>query len=162
MDRRFLFDDVVENFSTEHPSEFSVLPVLKEFPYDRKGSFRNGNPYVIVFCYCKDGNKFVVKGGYNPVAEFLSSYPKPLFIHRTIWRHGVWTLTAGVSGKGWSPGWTIHIFRKKIRGHGLDFDRRGWEFAITRQWSNKTREAEFTRRRLPRQWMKELNEYCEK
>ena len=126
------------------------LPEIN-FPYDRVGSYRNGNPFVIAFCYCKNGEKFVVKGGHSVVDPYLQNYPVPMIVHRTIWNNKHSRFTAGVSGRGWPSG-SVFIIRNFKRA-----DKRGWTFKFFIHPSASFR-AEFSRRRLPRRWMREFNE----
>jgi len=69
------------------------LPVLADFDYDRVGSFRYGNPYVIAFCYPKSentykGKGFVLKGGIKKVENRIHQIGFPMIVFLTFWRHG--------------------------------------------------------------------------
>ena len=68
------------------------MHVMTAYDYDRIGSFRNGNPYAIAFCYCsKTFNKhgeFVIKGGARDVERKLDSLDFPLLVFMSYWRHG--------------------------------------------------------------------------
>lgn len=68
------------------------LPVLANFHYDRIGSWRDGNPFTICFCYTSQQYSrypaFIVKGGSNAVDPYLESRPFPIVVFRTLWWHG--------------------------------------------------------------------------
>jgi hypothetical protein len=69
------------------------LSVLADFPYNPIGSFTNGNPYTIAFCYTNplympayDG-RFMVKGGNQSVEDFLRRLHIPMLAFKTFWRY---------------------------------------------------------------------------
>jgi hypothetical protein len=64
------------------------IPTLKQFPYNRIHSFRDCNPYTIVYVYPNVGKPFVVKGGANDCANFFENYKTPAILHLTYWHHG--------------------------------------------------------------------------
>lgn len=64
------------------------IPTLKNFPYNRIDSFRNINPYTIVYFYPKIGSPFVIKGGLNDCDKFIKRQKTPALLHMTYWRHG--------------------------------------------------------------------------
>lgn len=71
------------------------LYVLKEFPYNQIGSFRDGNPYSIQFCYTNPhfkkstpSGEFIVKGGSIQVSNYLKRMHIPMVVFISYWRHG--------------------------------------------------------------------------
>jgi hypothetical protein len=55
------------------------LTMVKEFPYNKIGSYRLGNPFTIAFVYPRKGNGVIVKGGYNDVKSYIKKeYPVSL------------------------------------------------------------------------------------
>jgi hypothetical protein len=64
------------------------IPTFKQFPYNRIHSFRDINPYTIVYFYPKYGIPFVVKGGYNDCKRFIGVHKIPTVLHLTYWYHG--------------------------------------------------------------------------
>jgi hypothetical protein len=126
------------------------LRVEKEFPYDKIGSFRMMNPFMILFVYPKNFSPFVVKGGSTSVDGYIKrKYEKePMLINRTYWRHGrhrsFWTHRNIPD---------VHIDFSFIR-HNIK--KYGRPYVITELNSDKVIAK---MRRIPRKWIKELNPY---
>ena len=72
------------------------LPVLADFLYDRIGSWRQGNPYCIAFCYSSKKHsvygapaEFIIKGGSDNVDHEIEKRKFPMLVFRTYWWHGI-------------------------------------------------------------------------
>ncbi len=138
------------------------LPVLADFDYDRIGSFRQCNPYVIAFCYTSKKyhrlESFIIKGGSQDVTYYIKQLGFPMVVFTTFWRHGRsrrmvmfenfkhWTAT------GQTP--FVNQIQRRInrekpcyfyRNHEVRFCQRIW----------------FTVRRFPRKWLPEYDEMIE-
>jgi hypothetical protein len=74
----------------------NTLPVLANFLYDRIGSWREGNPYCIAFCYASKKPsgygkvpEFIIKGGSRDVDHEIERRAFPMLVFRTYWWHGI-------------------------------------------------------------------------
>ena len=139
-----------------------LLPVLRDFPYDRIGSFAQNNPYVIAFCYPRNhrySGGFVVKGGMKDVEKVLRRQG-PMLVEMTIWRHGLgrtigptlYNLDASKPGRGLAYFWGEELRRDpKTRK------------SYYRRWrlSYKGMKVLPTFRRIPRKWIPEYDQLLE-
>lgn len=122
--------------------------------YNKIGSFINGNPYTISFIYPKDSDPFVVKGGSNDVEMYLRDFNKikiPYVKHDTYWRHGTHRRRV-----------TIENLGNGIKGYvsGINKKRTGYfEIILNRSFQRIFRKEV---KRIPRKWIKELDQFCEK
>ncbi len=130
-----------------------TLPIKKEFPYDRIGSFTNMNPFVIDFIYPQMGLPFIIKGGLKQVNKWYNGFGPAAIIKRTLWCHGI--------HRGYWMGHKVFFYTRKptqLKGHRkgrpCSF---GWTI-MTQDKDGKSVELK-TVRRMPRKWMKELNDY---
>lgn len=124
------------------------MKILKEFPYNKIGSFTNNNPFTISFIYTKSKPKgFIVKGGLNDVKKFLKdNITEPYIEHRSCWRHGghrTWIRFENFKSK-------IYIYdiypstgKKKYSQIKVDYTNIVAEF-----------------KRFPRKWIKQLDPFC--
>jgi hypothetical protein len=131
------------------------LPVLAEFHYDRVGSFRNGNPFVIAFCYTDPKwsrlPAFIIKGGSNEVSAEIKKRKFPMLVYTTYWRHKQ-CRTFGPhfeNCKEWSiNGSSLYITKTDIwKIEGRSFYR-GCEVRCNNQ-------IKMIFRRIPRKWLPE-------
>jgi abortive infection bacteriophage resistance protein len=68
-----------------------TLPVRVEFSYDKRGCYRRGDPFSIVFVYPypEFDKPFIIKGGIRKIEDWLESkYVWPAILHETFWYHG--------------------------------------------------------------------------
>lgn len=119
-----------------------MLPVKKEFPYDKIGSYTDTNPYTIVFVYPKDSDPFIVKGGSKNVLKYLEQLSIVCVANVTFWKHGVQ--------------------RNLMRFYGISalysrFDKRG-KYTLFFYKDGQRIEVK-KMRRIPRKWPVELNQY---
>ena len=105
------------------------------------------SPFTIAFCYSRNQEPFVVKGGWVDVEKFLTSKKEPLLVHITYWWRkahrtvmDTYNLTQDIFfdevGKRNGKRWRIFTFKDNVRKNLA------------------------TVRRIPRKWLKELNPYC--
>lgn len=135
------------------------LPVLADFHYDRIGSWSNGNPFCIAFCYTSKQysriNEFIIKGGLNDVDREIKSRHFPMITFRTFWWRGhsrsigpTFANFKNYTMTGETP-YIAGIHQWKIRG-GRYFYKH-WELRYMRKiWH--------TFRRVPRKWLPEFDD----
>lgn len=139
-----------------------------EFPWEKKGSFsdynrtfwldpkkRKGGPYTIAFCYPREGEPFIVKGGLLKVDAYLEllSAPgglSPIFVHRTWYYYSFKATTYKVYGKPDHINITI--------SHSNLYDKRS-TIQILDYRANPITVKEWKVRRVPRKWIKEFDEF---
>lgn len=65
------------------------MPVRREFEWNRIGSFRDANGFVIAFCYPRAGTPFIVKGGRLQVEEYIATDKSigPVLCHIAYYWH---------------------------------------------------------------------------
>ena len=152
------------------------LKVLKEFDYDPIKSYRNGNPYTIAFVYMQN-ESFCVKGGANDVHKFILDYTdgKPYIVHKTYFGDGEsrWFVSIeNLSGKNQAyingPKWpSENCEREYDFSYGIHYN----DNKIIKKVRNVMRHElivfsedgnRFTKkfRRVPRGWIKELDQFC--
>lgn len=121
------------------------MPKLEEINLEYKPN--QYSPFTIAFCYPRNQEPFVVKGGWVDVEKFLTSKNEPLLVHITYWHAkahrtvmSTYNLTKDIYfepiGKRSGKRWRIFTFK--------DNERKNLA----------------TVRRIPRKWLKELNPYC--
>lgn len=114
------------------------IPTFKQFSYNRINSFRNCNPYTIIFFYPKDDTPFVVKGGWNDCNKFIKKYKIPSILHITYWYHGEHRNLYNVINTKIK----CYIYRNK---YSYDLSINGKCLKTIKQ--------------VPRKWIKELNDF---
>lgn len=120
------------------------LPILKEFPWEKIRSFSHINPYAIFFCYPKPPKEpFILKGGLNDCEAKVKALNYPMMVNRTMWHkghpRGGWHIM--LPGKGDYTAY-IYGFSKRMR----ELRYKGKLIKILRK--------------VPRKWMKELDQFC--
>lgn len=121
------------------------MKVVKEFPYSRIRSFTDLNPYTICFVYTQNEPKgFVVKGGVNDVNEFLKSTNESRMEFRTFWYHG--KSRGHVQFENFTVDFICWDFDKKIKH-------------IKYRHPTEGRKILKSVKRIPRRWMKELDQF---
>lgn len=119
-----------------------MLPVKKEFPYDKIGSYINTNPYTIAFVYPKDSDAFVLKGGSKDVSGYLEKLDIVAAVNKTFWKRGVqrnFVIFYGINA--------MYSKDSKKGKYTLLF------------YKDKQRIEVKKVRRIPRKWPVELNQY---
>lgn len=139
------------------------LPVLVDFDYDKIGSFREGNPFEIAFCYTSPKyyrlESFIIKGGANDVRRQLEAMRIPMVVFRTFWRHGRHRKLSAdfVNFKNWTlTGETPHAIPRdrRIDKHKPCYFYRRTEVRFAQRiW--------LTFRRFPRKWLSEYDQMIE-
>jgi len=125
------------------------MRVLKSFPYDRIGSFRDCNPFKIVFIYTRACPKgFIVKGGSREVEAFMKTLTEPRMEFTTWWHHG----------KSRSF-FCLTNFKRRLHLMKPVFqeDER-FVLSVHDYELNKTQIVKKVKR-IPRRWIKELNRF---
>jgi hypothetical protein len=66
------------------------LKVLKEFEWEKTGSWRRGDPYEIVFCYPLKSDSYILKGSGESIEKYLKSieHKEPIFAMKSLWHKG--------------------------------------------------------------------------
>ena len=118
--------------------------VEKEFFYNPVNSWSKTNPYTMAFVYPKDGEPYIVKGGYIEVTGYLEKEDRPAIVHYVLWHHKLHRsiITTINCGK-------VAISRK----HKL------WEVSVAMGVGFTTYKVIATMKKLPRKWIKELDDY---
>jgi len=126
------------------------LAVYKEFPYSRVGSWAFANPYAIAYCYPKDRKPFIVKGGLKDVYPYLAGLDFPMVVHNSLWRQGKSRSFAYLHGvKELHLGYNF----KRLSSRRTNRDPK---FALR---DRLTSENVKTFRRIPRSWIREIDQF---
>lgn len=126
------------------------LQVRKDFEWSTIGSYRNGNPYTIIFVYPHPdfGIPYIIKGGSNDTDKYLNKVTLyvPAMVYKSWWWHGdsrgMWRLknvNAFIIKNHWKKcpkKYTLRVDTGKLSGKILKHMRR-----------------------IPRKWIKELDPY---
>lgn len=136
------------------------FPVRKEFPYDRIGSWHDGNPFTITYVYPQSEPPFIIKGGYHDVKAWLKSYNKPCVCYRSMWyrgtERGVWDDNLKTFNKNIS----LYInpqYKKRTKEDSYGEYRTGkYIMSIYKDCELVLKK---TIRRIPRSWIKELDAF---
>jgi len=118
--------------------EYTPTPGLTEGPQ---------NPFTIAFCYPKDREPFVIKGGWVDVEKFLVAKKEPMLAHITYW----WRKAHRTTIKVYNLSENINFEESGKLG------RKRWRIFI---YKNGEKKSLAVVRRIPRKWLKELNPYC--
>lgn len=119
------------------------------FEYDRIRSWKDGNPFTIAFVYPQKSKPFVLKGGCNDVEFFLRNELKePAIVNKTYWYRG--------SHRGST---IIYNNSNKDIYFCKDEDGKFTLKMFIRENNNVFMQIIKTVKRIPRKWMKELNEF---
>ena len=134
------------------PKKDRLLPVKKEFEYNPVRSFREGNPYAMVFCYPHPlyHKPFIVKGGYKDCNLYLGGMDFPVFAHFVFFYKG----TTRRLFKFYNVDEGIYLLDKR-RGRNKTWELYHRNRSIP--YENRKLLAEF--KRVPRRWIRELNLY---
>lgn len=136
------------------------LPVLAEFDYNKIGSFRNGNPYTIAYCYTSEKYHrfpaFIIKGGAKDVDHHIKYLGFPMVVWKTFWRFSrSRNLTPSFENfKDWSASGQMPWIMPENRRIDKRIPRyyyRNWTIKfLGRTWMKF--------RRFPRKWLPEYEE----
>lgn len=133
--------------------EKSLLPIRKEFKWDKIRSFSRADPYGMAFVYPKPGCDvpFIIKGGRQSINQFFETYKHPALAHITLWYRG-------------KSSYLIRIINSSCVFNRL---RKSNHVRWRLEFRQNSEEAMFRGtykilkvvKRVPRKWMKELDEY---
>lgn len=131
------------------------MPTLKslEFEWNKIGSWANGNPFTIAFCYPSEGKPFVLKGGYITIKDIVKKSKIPVVTHLTYWHHGESRYI--VECFGFPKSVMIHFWKsshKTIPNH----KRRYIRLTIAKRGKQ---DKVYRLRRIPRCFPEQLREY---
>jgi len=115
------------------------IPTKKQFLYNPIRSYTNLNPYTIMFVYPQYCNPYVIKGGYNDCNKWMKETGTPALVHVTFWKGGksrVFYQLININP---------YVSIVKLKNYYLISSN---EVAIKRV------------KRVPRKWIKELDDYC--
>jgi len=130
------------------------LPIKMEYVYSKKGSFKNCNPFAIVFVYTKH-ESYVVKGGINAVeAYFKMKITEPAILHQTLWHHGVHR----ISIKLLNIQDNISIYSRKGTPDMFEGLVKSTKWLLLFWDGNRSQQIKAFKR-FPRKWIKELDAY---
>jgi hypothetical protein len=134
------------------------MPLLKctEFRWSKIGSYTNGNPFTIAFCYPSDGKPFVLKGGINIIEPILKGTKVPLVVHQTYWKDG--HCRSIVTTYGFPMGTYIHFWKNQHKTKPNRFNPRRFAKIIV---SKKGHTTEYNMRRFPRCFPDQLRKFIE-
>jgi hypothetical protein len=135
------------------------LPVLANFMYDRIGSWRNCNPFVMAFCITSKKyfatTKFIIKGGSKDVEKEVKKRHVPMVVWWTYWWRGhcrtigpTFSNFRNYSVTGDNPyvhgiqPWRINQGPRFYRRYEVRYQQKVW----------------FTVRRFPRKWLPEYDQ----
>ena len=117
------------------------LPVKYEGFWSKIGCYRRVDPFAIFFIYPKDKKPFVIKGGYQDLLKIVDTYKYWHLRCETLWHKRHSRVFWGTN----VPHISIY-FTKKIRRHLI-------------YYKSVSHEPILSLRRMPRKWIKELNNY---
>lgn len=132
------------------------MKVVKDLGFENK-PYTSCNPYTIAFVYTKKKPKgFIIKGRLSLVNDYLNEFEEPMIIHKSFWHNG--RSMCHVSFKG---------FKEKIySSHVYSGDK----YISVHYYKKEDTPSLFKHipvqhvikrvKRIPRKWMKELNEFC--
>jgi hypothetical protein len=128
---------------------------VTEFTWDPAGSWRNGNPFTLAFCYPAEGSPYVLKGGSRTISNVMSKVTIPTVVHMTYWHKGksrYMPMTFGFPSNV-----SIYFWRNAHKGSKRNGPRRYAEIVVR---TNKSlSEKKFKMRRFPRCFPEQLREY---
>jgi hypothetical protein len=105
------------------------------------------NPFTIAFCYPKDKDPFVIKGGWVDVEQYLkSTINDPILVHVTYW----WKKAHRTAIHVYNLSEEVYFVEKGTR-------KKRWEIYT---YKGKEKNVLANVRRIPRKWIKELNPYA--
>jgi len=133
------------------------FPIEKEFEYNKIGSWYDGNPYTIAFCYPKDFSPFIVKGGIIDVRSHIEKkmLGKAFLVYYTMfWKGKTRTII------------DIYLGNTKNSAYlrnreNLCNKHQHYQLIVFLKNTNVSGTLSFEKwfRRPPRKWIKELNPY---
>jgi hypothetical protein len=124
-----------------------------DWPYTRIGSWTNGNPYTIAFCYPIESKPYVLKGGCNNINKYLDSLKEPTLVNKTFWHQGK-TRYASYRFFGIK---NVYVDESYVKEHSRK--RNGWSIGI---YEKKGKIEICHLRRVPKAFPRELKRYIEK
>jgi hypothetical protein len=152
------------------------MEVKYEFPYNPRRSFKDDNPFAIVFVYTQKGASYIIKGGILDIENEYKNICIPAIVHETYWHHSRHRASIRLLNLP-----NINICKRK--GFQSLFSRLGidahknwivflstgsvFDVDVVREPSGSTVTDEtgsfsrliVTLRRLPRKWIKELDPF---
>jgi hypothetical protein len=136
-------------------------PVEETFPYNKIGSWCNGDPFAIAFIYPKSKEKalHVFKGSWKTILQkIVEEYKlRPCLVYGYFYCRGQRRMVARVLYDEVNSNYSIYLSKSAIRGHKLGFYKKHWQLSIFRKGAEQVFEKRF--RRPPRNWLKELDQY---
>jgi len=132
----------------ETPKE--KLEILKEFEWNKIGSYSNMNPFTIVFCYPMNGKHYVVKGGANDVQKYLKQIKIPTFTNTTFWKHGESRNHWEFEGEGTANLRVSHLYQYRYS------KPKGWKIYT---WNKNEELLIATYRTLPQKFPKKVKQF---
>jgi hypothetical protein len=126
------------------------MKVIKEFEYDKIGSWKNGNPFTICFVYTKNTSG-IIKGGAQQVEDFIKEDIKvPCIAHYTYFYRG--QSRRSVCFENFKRDSVFFVYDWDSPGNGLDL-----HIPVLHVLKINNEQVKKIRR-IPRKWMKELDD----
>jgi len=153
-------------------SKAMALPVKVEFPYNKIGSWRLGNPYSVSMIYPKGGEAFCLKGGFQDINAYLDKHLDKIshVVYHNLYSNGKSRQLNDIHLV--SEKYTAKIsnnYKKVTRKNPLDYqspvmkvvDGKAISVHIKSSPYLKDRVMQKIVKRAPRCWPKELSQFCE-
>jgi len=140
--------------------------IIREFPYNKIGSYRRMDPYSIVFVYPRIGQNYILKGSIIAIKEFIDEKLTPCIAYYQFYHHG--------ESRGYA---NVHLPDRPVKAHNnlrvsaylsshaktddnLDFHRKHWKLSVyARDVTCHGCLFKKRYRRPPRGWIKELDQF---
>jgi len=153
-----------------------MLPIIKEFEYSNKGSYRHVNPFSITMVYFSDGSSGCLKGGHKDIKEYMRTIPKftrfSYVAYHNIYKDGKSRQYIDVHFAGGTYRGYVGMHMRKIEmrkkseyGENTRFVRNGVRLVVHKSdrslYSPNSIILEKVVKRPPRCFPKEFLTYCE-
>lgn len=128
------------------------LQVKREFEYNKIGSWSEGNPYTIAFCYPKKSPPFIVKGGLVNVRIYVEreALTESMIVHYTLFWHKKTRTTFSIYlAKNFISAYLFERINEKNKKQRYELKISNSCGLFTLKWF----------KRPPRRWIKELNPF---
>jgi len=132
-----------------------MMEVRHNLPYDKIGSFRRRDPYIIAYIYPHPsfGKPFIIKGGGTKIGPLIKKELgiTPAIVHNTYWYRGnvrytsieLYNIKNICISEVWDDVKEKYLKKWKIEVRGKNYERK-----ILKNI-----------KRIPRKWIKELEPY---
>jgi len=128
---------------------------VTDFSWEPEGSWREGNPFTIAFCYPAEGNPYILKGGSRIITNVMEKTKVPTIVYMSYWHNGNSRYMPMVFG--FPKTVAIYFWRNAHKGSKRDGTRRYAQIIVR---TNKT-EKKYKMRRFPRCFPEQLREFVQ-